>query len=331
VSVVIPVYNAEAFIVETIGSVQEAGEVSYEILAIDDGSTDASLAILEKLAAELPAVRILRHDEGLNLGVSRTRQLGIAEARGEYVAFLDADDRFKPGKLKQQVRTMESDPEVVLVHTGTEGIDENGQVIQHSTPELFNKATPAEEGYRLLAQDYVLKRNHICNSSVLARTELLRKLPLGIPQLFQYEDWLLWLLMAEKGRFRFIPEKLTSYRIHNNAFTARVRKNRLVRYYAHIELLLAAAARAEGKSLRDVALRSINSDLCELAVLYERSDTENHGGKDSASLGTRVVSDRDMTSYRLVNLERRIRARLARYFGPKIDAGGYGSRAKHKR
>lgn len=320
VSVVVPVYNAEAFIVETIGSIREADAFPYEIVAVDDGSTDRSLIVLGELAAKLPMLRVLRHKDGDNLGVSRTRQLGVTEARGEYIAFLDADDCFRPGKLERQVQILDSNPQLVLVHTGVEGIDESGHLIEHSTAAWFNKAIPGEHGYSLLEQVYVLKSNHICNSSVLARSEFLRRLPLGMPQLFQYEDWLLWLLMAEKGRFRFIPDKLTRYRIHDSAFTASIRKNSLVRHYAHIELMLATAARAESESLRIAALQSINSDLSELAVLYERSDKKSDDGKDNVSVDTRVVSDRDMASYRLVKLERRFRARLARCFRPKIDA-----------
>ena len=103
VSVVVPLYNTEKYIAECIESVLDQTLRDLEVLVIDDGSRDRSMEIVEEIASQDSRVRLLRHPGGANLGVSRTRRLGIMEAKGEYLAFLDADDAFEPSKLERQV------------------------------------------------------------------------------------------------------------------------------------------------------------------------------------------------------------------------------------
>ena len=99
VSVVIPLYNTEKYVAECIGSVLDQTLRDLEVLVVDDGSQDRSAEIVKQIARRDDRVRLLRHPGGVNLGVSRTRRLGITEASGEYIAYLDADDAFEPTKL----------------------------------------------------------------------------------------------------------------------------------------------------------------------------------------------------------------------------------------
>jgi glycosyltransferase involved in cell wall biosynthesis len=120
VSAVIIFLNAEKFIEEAIESVVAQTYAHWELLLVDDGSTDSSTAIAQRYVAQYPdKVRYLEHEAHQNKGMSASRNLGIRHARGEYVAFLDADDAWLPVKLEQQVAIMESQPKAAMVYGWT--------------------------------------------------------------------------------------------------------------------------------------------------------------------------------------------------------------------
>jgi glycosyltransferase involved in cell wall biosynthesis len=117
VSVIIPFLNAERFIQEAIESVFAQTYDSWELLLVDDGSTDASTDIALRYAAQHHGrVRYLEHDDHQNRGASASRNLGGRNARGVYIAFLDADDVWLPRKLERQVAILESQPEAAMVY-----------------------------------------------------------------------------------------------------------------------------------------------------------------------------------------------------------------------
>jgi glycosyltransferase involved in cell wall biosynthesis len=119
VSVVIPVYNGERFLKQAIDSVLRQTYSPVECIVVDDGSTDGSRSVAEAYG---PAVRLVAQD---NSGVSAARNEGAAQARGEFVAFLDADDVWLPHKLELQMQTMRARPEVGLVYCGMSETDED--------------------------------------------------------------------------------------------------------------------------------------------------------------------------------------------------------------
>ncbi len=117
VSVIIIFLNAENFVNDAIESVFAQIYENWELLLVDDGSTDASTEVALRWAKENPGkVRYLEHNGHQNRGMSASRNLGIANARGEYIAFLDADDVWLPHTLEQQVAILESHPEAAMVY-----------------------------------------------------------------------------------------------------------------------------------------------------------------------------------------------------------------------
>lgn len=121
VSVIIIFLNAQKFLEEAIASVRAQTYPNWELLLVDDGSTDASTAIARRAAEQLPdQIRYLEHEGHRNRGMSASRNWGIAHARGAYVAFLDADDVWLPQKLEEQVAIIESQPDVAMVYGPSE-------------------------------------------------------------------------------------------------------------------------------------------------------------------------------------------------------------------
>jgi len=113
--------NAEAFIQEAIQSIFAQTEDRWELLLVDDGSTDRSTVMAQEFAQRHPdKVRYVEHERHQNLGMSASRNLGIANARGNYIAFLDADDVWLPNKLHEQVAALEAHPEAGMVYGPTQ-------------------------------------------------------------------------------------------------------------------------------------------------------------------------------------------------------------------
>src|SRR5262245_21907442 len=121
VTVLIPVYNRVQYVAVAIESILAQHFTNFELLLIDDGSTDGSLEVLRSYTAD-PRVRLLRNES--NLGIPRTRNKGVALARGEYVAMLDSDDYAYPTRLGRQVDFLDRHPDYALVGTWTAGMNE---------------------------------------------------------------------------------------------------------------------------------------------------------------------------------------------------------------
>jgi glycosyltransferase involved in cell wall biosynthesis len=120
VSVVVIFLDAEEFIAEAIRSVTDQTFESWELLLVDDGSTDGSTDVARQLVAEDPdRVRLLQHPGGQNRGMSASRNLGLQAAKGEFVAFLDADDVYLPEKLERQSALLDAHPEAAMVYGPT--------------------------------------------------------------------------------------------------------------------------------------------------------------------------------------------------------------------
>lgn len=271
VSVVIPVYNSERYVAEAIESVLRQSYSHFEIIVVDDGSVDGTAGILKGFKG-VRRVRVLRHPRGRNLGVSRSRRLGVSAAAGEFVAFLDADDLFAADKLDKQVEILTETPELVMCHSGVVVVSSEKEV-----PD-FAKTFSVAEGvkrYRLLDQDYAFQRNQICNSSVMVRREFLTDLVFDADQIFQFEDWLLWLLLSEKGDFVFLPDALVHYRYHHESATAGVYARPIKYHYSLLEMQLSLLTRLSNTHARAQVLAEFRRNLVDLVVAYSPQGRES--------------------------------------------------------
>ncbi len=262
VSVIIPCFQAENFVREAVESVAAQTYPRLETFAIDDGSTDNTLAILEEYRQ---VATVLRHPGGDNRGVSLTRKLGIDRAQGKYIAFLDADDYFAPDKIAVQIELLENRPDVVLCHTGMHQINE--MQTGYDGRSWFNYTEELDQ-YDLKKQDIYLRANRICNSSVMIRADVVRSLPFAGEQLFQFEDWLTWTLAAEHGEFIYCPQQLLNYRVHPASATSAVLDSRLRRLYSYLEYYLAVFAHSRRPETRQVCVACLLEKLDDLADEY---------------------------------------------------------------
>ena len=263
VSVVIPVYNGERFISQAIDSVLCQTYKNIEIIVVDDGSTDNTLQILETYK-HLDNVTAIFHEGCVNKGVSSSRQLGVKSATGEYIAFLDADDIFMPRKTEIQVALLTKDPGAVLCHSAIEPICEDGTLGDGSAFYLSDKIY----SYVYSKEKYFMKLNRICNSTCLVRSSPLKEIEFAVRQLFQFEDWLLWVMLNDKGKFIYTPNRLVRYTYSKKTSTYNVTKSPLVSIYSHIELYFAMLTKDVDMSIKVKAIARLLTLLRELYREY---------------------------------------------------------------
>ena len=198
ISIIMAAYNAEKTIVHAIESVLNQTYLHFELLVVNDCSTDRTAELVKEIAARDKGVRLINNQK--NSGVSFTRKHGLDEARGEWIAILDSDDAWAPEKLEKQIALQEK-TNADLLFTGSAFMDADGKPID------WYLAAPAEVGYRQL-----LKQNVLSNSSALVRKELYAKhYAVGDGM---HEDFAVWLSILKEGRKAYgVDEPLLIYRI----------------------------------------------------------------------------------------------------------------------
>lgn len=206
VSIKIASYNHGRFIGKTIQSVLDQSYQNFELIIVDDCSQDESLEIIKSFSDE--RIRVIVNEK--NIGTSASSRKAKAFCTGKYFCSLDSDDYFHPHKLATQVAYMESHPNIDLVATFVQEVDELGNIdLNPVTANWFNASLDFNKPESWIWQ------NHICHSSVLIRKDI-------HDQVWDYEsglrhtnDWNNWIrLLARGARFHVIPEPLTYYRRH---------------------------------------------------------------------------------------------------------------------
>lgn len=274
VSVVIPCFNGIEYVEEAIQSAFNQTHPPLEVIVIDDGSTDGSLQHLYTLKNQyFHDLIVLTHPDHQNKGVSSSRQLGINQAKGEFIAFLDCDDIFLPNKLKVQAELLALNPKVVMCHTGIRII---GDRISAKELESHFSSAPCKP-YSLHDQSYYLIQNNICNSSVLVSTREIRGISFSAPMLYQYEDWACWSLLAERGRFIMSAEQLVGYRVHPSSFSYVNDKSKQKILFSKLECQLVMISRTQGIVHTFRVLLAMLKTIQQLYKCYYPSTQLVHG------------------------------------------------------
>ena len=210
ISVIIPAYNAERFLRATLASAQAQSYRNLEIIVVDDGSTDATAKIAEEAAQSDHRIRVIHQP---NLGVAAARNRGLAEARGEFIAPLDADDVWHPLNLALQVEALnKANPDVAVSYAWFLAIDAHGTFCGNGPQTQLRSKQEV-----LLGQ---LRGNFIGNASstVMRRTAVEAvggyNVTLRARNAQGCEDQALYMSLAQKWDFTFVPHYLIAYRKH---------------------------------------------------------------------------------------------------------------------
>ncbi|MAN58479.1 MAG: glycosyl transferase [Flavobacteriaceae bacterium] len=214
VSIVTPQYNAAAFIEHTLESILAQTHTNWELLVVDDGSTDSGAEIVSRYADSDSRIRL--HRLVRNYGAAHCRNLATEMATGDFIAFCDADDIWAPAKLEKQLAFMaETGCDVSFsnyLHIDAEGRSLNRRV----------RALPRLNYHKQLKNNYIGNLTGIYNANVVGKIEA--------PQLRKRQDWAIWLEAIRRSDVPALglQEDLAFYRVHDSSMSAN--KWRLVKY-----------------------------------------------------------------------------------------------------
>jgi len=208
VSIIIPVYNSEQYITECIDSVLNQSYQNFEIIVVDDGSTDDTSSIITQYNNDKIT---LYHQQ--NSGSGAARNHGVKKASGAWIAFIDADDIWLPDKLHKQLTNCS---DKAWSHTD---LYFHGDIYPRHT-----KTTELTSKYSGHILEHLLVENSIGTSSVIINKKVFEELGGFNTDLRALQDWDLWLRVAKKYEICYVNEPLVYYRVHSKSVSRNVRK-----------------------------------------------------------------------------------------------------------
>lgn len=208
VSVIIPAYNAEKTILETIESLQEQTLSDFEIIVINDGSTDRTIELLSALSD--PRLKVFSYENG---GLPTARNRGISHATGEFISFIDADDLWTSDKLQAQIEALQVHPEAGVAYSWTAFINESSQFLYAWEPIYFEGDIYPE----ILLQNFISS-----GSNILVRKQFIEQAGLFDPSLKSAEDWDYYIRLAALCPFVVVPKYQILYRRSSQSMTSKV-------------------------------------------------------------------------------------------------------------
>jgi glycosyltransferase involved in cell wall biosynthesis len=250
VSAIVPTYNAERFLAEALDSALAQTFQDFEIVVVNDGSTDGSAVIAAAYAARHPdKVRVIHQP---NQGLCHARNTALGAARGRYFALLDADDVWLPHHLADCVALLDRRPEVALVHADIERIDTVGRSLGRNVRYW---PTLAPDAFHAL----FLRREHVCCPTAVFRREAVERVGNFDAQFNRLgcEDRDLWLRISAVAPIAFLPDLHARYRLHNNNMSANFDKM----LSARLRLVDKFGRTSPGQPLRRRALAAAHCNL----------------------------------------------------------------------
>jgi len=205
ISIVMPVLNGQKYIGESLQSILDQTYRNYELILINDGSTDGTEAIVRSFISKMD-IKYVHHPTAQ--GIARSVNDGISRTSGDYICFLDHDDAWFPEFLETQVRYLLEHPDVGMVHADFQTIDPEGGIIEHSAAACRRRTRPSGHVFRELFWDSFIVAN-----SVLIRRECFDRLG-GFDETLLWGDYHMWLRIARHYKVDYVPRVLTKYRQH---------------------------------------------------------------------------------------------------------------------
>lgn len=223
VSVLVPVYNLGRFIEPCLLSLlEQQTNFDFEVIAIDDGSSDDSWAIMQRLAQQWPQLKALQNSQ--NMGLAKTQKRLLREASGEYIAYVDGDDLALPGKLQSQADYLDTHTGCTLCYHEAEMFDdETGARIKLFTRDYYN----ARYLEPVMTREALIRFGVFVNASsiMFRRYEGMENaIDEGCKIILDY-PWHILNLSHNPGTLDFIPELLGRYRFHTQSFGGQTRKS----------------------------------------------------------------------------------------------------------
>ncbi len=265
ISIIVPAYNAECTILETIASVQQQTFSDFEVIVINDGSKDGTLNLLHSIKDE--RLKVFSYENG---GVSVARNHGIHHATGEFISFLDADDLWTPDKLELQFTALQQHPEAGVAYSWTYFMDEDGKTFYSGEPIFFEGNVYAP----------LLLKNFLDNgSNPLIRQQAIQSVEGFNPGLSSCADWDFYLRLAACWSFVLVPKLQIIYRQSSHSMSANIEKLK-TESFSILENVFKVASQ-EIQPLKNQSYAHVYQYGAELNLRYSNSvDDINEAGNN---------------------------------------------------
>jgi teichuronic acid biosynthesis glycosyltransferase TuaG len=242
VSVIMPAYNAQQYIAESIQSVQAQSYTNWELIIVDDNSSDGTAAIINQFVQTDARIKYLFQDRGKQ---GKARNMAIKNSRGTYIAFLDADDLWDKSKLEIQVNIIETRPDIILVFS------EGSMLLPDGTTTKMD--VKVQQWSWQKDRDLFIIKNQIPILSVLVKKQALIAVNCFSEDLAiqNVEDYHLWIRLLKTGNFLSVEQPLFYYRIHEQQTTYQGSNITMAIASSFIDLALTDIIESNNKLLRD--------------------------------------------------------------------------------
>ena len=219
-TIIVPTFNCKPFILATIDSVKKQTFENWELIIVDDNSTDGTYELIKECINEYTNVKLLRTK--INYGSpGAPRDIGVQEAKGKYVAFLDGDDMYHPQKLERHFNAISKNPTIEFIHSSYNIISEEGQYIRHHKKQWFLKLYE----YFFNVRTVCLLVNPFCiSTTVIKKSFFINYTFSSVPKwVSAVEDWFTWntMLNDKIPVIHYDKEPLTNYRWVTNSISNR--------------------------------------------------------------------------------------------------------------
>ena len=256
ISVIIPTYNGEKTILETIQSLQQQSFRDLEIIVINDGSTDGTVELLKQIAE--PRLKIFSYENG-GLPVARNR--GIDRATGDYITFIDADDLWTPDKLESQLAALQQNPQAGVAYSWTAFINEKSEFLYAWEPIYYQGNVYPQ----LLVKNFISS-----GSNILARREFIEAAGRFDPTLKSAEDWDYYIRIAAICQFVLVPQYQILYRRSSQSMTSKV--DVMEKYILTVIERAYQQAPPELQPLKKQSLANTYKFLAQLSIAHVQND-----------------------------------------------------------
>ncbi|MBW4650078.1 MAG: glycosyltransferase [Kastovskya adunca ATA6-11-RM4] len=281
VSVVVPAYNVEKTILETIRSIQQQTFSEFELIIINDGSKDGTLKLVNCIND--PRIKVFSYE---NAGLPEARNRGIARSTGEFITFIDADDVWTADKIELQLAALQKNPEAGVAYSWTSFMDSEGKTFSKDQPVYFEGNVYPQ----LLMGNFINS-----GSNVMLRRQAIESVGKFDASLRSIEDWEYWLRLAAKWSFVLVPHYQILYR---QSATSMASKVDVMEHYSLLVINRAfEAAPPELQHLKKRSLANTYQYLARLCITHAPDAEKINQGwkflKKAVSLSPSVLTKRN--------------------------------------
>lgn len=224
ISIITASYNYANYITDVITSVINQTYSDWELIIVDDGSSDNSVDIIKSFCDNDARIKLYQHEGSTNKGLKESILLGLEKASGDWIAFLESDDFFKPENLAKKVEIIEKNPSVTLVFNKVEFIGDKKRSkktekdLSPTQVELSKMTFPRNMFY-----DFCKKNMILTFSAVIVKKEKLKAVDFNT-NIDALLDWWLWIHLSYKNEFYYLDEELTQWNIHPDSYISKSKK-----------------------------------------------------------------------------------------------------------